>query len=481
MQYKNNTSTYLFYDYETFGKHTALDKPAQFACVRTDMEFNIIDTPQCFYCIPSDDYLPDPSAVLMTYITPQYAHQHGINECLFAKRIYNIFNIPNTCIIGYNNIHFDDEITRNIFYRNFFDSYEWSWKNSNSRWDVLHLLKACYAFRPNSIKWLKNTLGRISFKLSDITKANNIIHENVHDAISDVYATIAITKLVKEKEPKLFNFFFKMRKKHELQKLIDFKAFKPIVYVSNYFSITNYYLSIILPITYCKNNKNTLIAIDLLKDTQKIINFFKQQSINNDSCIKDLFNLGIVSLNLNRCPILAPIQTMRIEDYHRLNINASVYKKNIHLIKKNNFYVLNVTKIFFKQNNIIKSHNVDLQIYDAFFNFHDKKLIEIIRNTKAIFLKNINYHFYDNRLQTLLFRYRARNFFYTLNQHEKTIWLKHCTEMFNLIYLEKYHNQIAFLFQENSHNFKNIILLQKLLNYSIQKRKRLLYETINLN
>lgn len=35
------------------------------------------------------------------------------------KKYLIFFKQANTCIVGYNNIHFDDEITRNIFYRNF--------------------------------------------------------------------------------------------------------------------------------------------------------------------------------------------------------------------------------------------------------------------------------------------------------------------------------------------------------------------------
>ena len=35
-------STFLFHDYETFGTHPALDRPAQFAAIRTDDEFNVI-------------------------------------------------------------------------------------------------------------------------------------------------------------------------------------------------------------------------------------------------------------------------------------------------------------------------------------------------------------------------------------------------------------------------------------------------------
>ncbi|MWR36515.1 exodeoxyribonuclease I, partial [Escherichia coli] len=45
--------TFLFHDYETFGTHPALDRPAQFAAIRTDSEFNVIGEPEVFYCKPA--------------------------------------------------------------------------------------------------------------------------------------------------------------------------------------------------------------------------------------------------------------------------------------------------------------------------------------------------------------------------------------------------------------------------------------------
>ncbi|CDL36544.1 Exodeoxyribonuclease I [Citrobacter freundii] len=144
---------FLFHDYETFGTHPALDRPAQFAAIRTDNDFNIIGEPEVFYCKPADDYLPQPEAVLITGITPQEAREKGENEAAFAARIHALFTVPKTCILGYNNVRFDDEVTRNILYRNFYDPYAWSWQNDNSRWDLLDVMRACYALRPEGINW----------------------------------------------------------------------------------------------------------------------------------------------------------------------------------------------------------------------------------------------------------------------------------------------------------------------------------------
>ncbi len=108
----------------------------------------MLGEPEVFYCKPADDYLPQPQAVMITGITPQEALAKGDNEAAFARRIHDLFTVPQTCIVGYNNVRFDDEVTRNIFYRNFYDPYARSWQHDNSRWDLLDVMRACYALRP---------------------------------------------------------------------------------------------------------------------------------------------------------------------------------------------------------------------------------------------------------------------------------------------------------------------------------------------
>lgn len=243
-------STFLFHDYETFGTHPALDRPAQFAAIRTDSEFNVIGEPEVFYCKPADDYLPQPGAVLITGITPQEARAKGENEAAFAARIHSLFTVPKTCILGYNNVRFDDEVTRNVFYRNFYDPYAWSWQHDNSRWDLLDVMRACYALRPEGINWPENDDGLPSFRLEHLTKANGIEHSNAHDAMADVYATIAMAKLVKTRQPRLFDYLFTHRNKHKLMALIDVPQMKPLVHVSGMFGAWSGNTSWVAPLAW---------------------------------------------------------------------------------------------------------------------------------------------------------------------------------------------------------------------------------------
>jgi len=480
LYFPKNQFTFLFYDYETFGTHTSLDKPAQFASIRTDKDLNIIEDPKCFYCFPSDDYFPEPYSILITKITPQFTLKQGMNEYHFANKIYNILIKPNTCIVGYNNIAFDDEITRNIFYRNFLDPYEWSWKNKNSRWDLLNIMRICYLLRPDGIQWPKNNIGLPIFKLSDLTRENHILHNSAHNAISDVYATIKLAKLIKEKQPKLFNFFLKYRKKNALYKLVHIEKFQPILYISSCFGSIRNNMSFVLPLCWDENNNNVLIAIDLFKDVKSLIGFLEKKDY-QDITIKDLFNLGVLLIYLNRCPILLPIQLISTEDIERLKLKDFYIDKKINLIKLNYFIANIIRKIIYQKNEFQNLSNVDLQIYNGFFNLYDRQLIKKINQTKPINLKNIKLNFSDTRLKELFFRYKARNFFFILDSNEKKIWINHCFKVFTRSALEKYIIKINHLLEEFSFDTEKTNLLKKLLEYVFQKYKNLFYEKINLN
>src|SRR5690606_32359157 len=129
--------TFFWHDYETWGIDPSVDRPAQFAGVRTDEELNIIGEPLRLYCRPAPDVLPHPEACLVTGIAPQMVLNEGVSEAEFIALIHAELAKPGTCGVGYNSIRFDDEVTRYTLYRNFYDPYEREWANGNSRWDII--------------------------------------------------------------------------------------------------------------------------------------------------------------------------------------------------------------------------------------------------------------------------------------------------------------------------------------------------------
>lgn len=427
--------TFLFHDYETFGKSPSLDRPAQFAGLRTDSDFNPVGEPEVFYCKPADDYLPQPEAVMITGITPQLAQAQGVTEAEFASRIHTLFTEANTCVVGYNNVRFDDEVTRNIFYRNFFDPYAWSWQNGNSRWDLLDVMRACYALRPEGIVWPENDDGFPSFKLEHLTKANGVAHEHAHDAMSDVYATLAMAKLVKEKQPKLFEFLYRHRNKQKLMTLIDIPQMKPLVHVSGMFGAARGNTSWVVPLAWHPDNRNALIVADLAADISPLLQLnataLRERLYTRHSDLGDQVPVPLKLVHINKCPVLAPANTLRPQDAERLGIDRQHCLDNLALLRQHAEVREKVVTLYAEAEPFVSVGDVDAQLYDGFFSDADRTAMNIIRQTAPVNLPALDLTFSDRRIEKLLFRYRARNFPGTLDDAEQQRWLQHRREALN--------------------------------------------------
>ena len=385
MKQQASQPTFLFHDYETFGKSPSLDRPAQFAGVRTDMDFNIIGEPEVFYCQPADDYLPQPEAVMITGITPQQAKARGVSEAEFARRIHALFSEANTCVVGYNNVRFDDEVTRNIFYRNFYDPYGWSWQNGNTRWDLLDVMRACYALRPEGINWPENEDGMPSFRLEHLTKANGVEHANAHDAMSDVYATIAMAKLVKQQQPKLYDYLFSHRTKQKITTLVDIPQMKPLVHISGMFGAFRGNTSWIAPLAWHPDNRNALITCDLAGDMSPLLELdadaLRARLYTPRDQLGDAPAVPIKLVHINKCPVLAPANTLRPEDAERIGIDRQRCLANLTLLRQHPEIREKVVTLFAEAEPFAPVEDVDARIYDGFFSDADRSAMNIILQT----------------------------------------------------------------------------------------------------
>ncbi|WP_347290681.1 exodeoxyribonuclease I [Kluyvera georgiana] len=469
MQETSSAPGFLFHDYETFGTSPSLDRPAQFAAIRTDKDFNIIGEPEVFYCKPADDYLPQPEAVLITGITPQEARAKGENESAFAKRIHDIFTVPETCVVGYNNVRFDDEVTRNIFYRNFYDPYAWSWQNRNSRWDLLDVMRACYALRPDGINWPENDDGLPSFRLEHLTKANGIEHSNAHDAMADVYATIAMAKLVKAQQPKLFDYLYAYRGKNKLMTLIDVPQMKPLVHVSGMFGAWRGNTSWIAPLAWHPDNRNAVIMVDLAGDIAPLLELdadtLRERLYTPKAELGDTSPVPIKLVHLNKCPVLAQANTLRPEDADRLGINRQHCLDNLKQLRDNPQVREKVVEIFAEAEPFVASDNVDAQLYNGFFSDADRAAMKIVLETEPRNLPALDITFADPRIEKLLFNFRARNFPGTLDENEQQRWLEHRRQIFTPEFLQAYAQQLEMLYGQYEGNNEKLSLLKALYQY----------------
>ncbi|GGQ12992.1 exodeoxyribonuclease I [Shewanella litoralis] len=458
----------FWHDYETFGANPAKDRPSQFAGIRTDLELNIIGEPETFYCQQSPDYLPSPEAILITGITPQLANMKGIPEAEFMRRINNLFSQPNTCVVGYNSLRFDDEVSRYGFYRNFIDPYGREWQNGNSRWDIIDLVRACYAFRPQGINWPMKEDGSPSFKLELLTQANGLSHEKAHDAMSDVYATIAMAKLIKEKQPKLYDYYFNLRRKQAVADHIDVLKMQPLVHVSSKISALNGCTTLIAPVAYHPTNKNAVICINLAMDISPLLELTAQEISDRmytprHELAETEMAIPVKQIHLNKCPFIGSAKLLDDEVATKLQFDKDFAREQYKRLKNHPEIREKLNQVFELESDRKPITDPDLMLYSGgFFSHADKTKMDIICHTEPRNLAALALQFDDPRIDEMLFRFRARNYPETLSDNEARRWRDFCQQrLSDADYVINLEN----LVEETSENEHKQKLLKALYQY----------------
>jgi exodeoxyribonuclease-1 len=424
MKFKKNTL--LWHDYETFGLDPKYDRPSQFAGIRTDEDLNIIDEPIMFYCKPANDFLPSPMACKVTGVTPKDALEKGMAEYLFIEKINNEMTVSNTCNVGFNSVAFDDEFTRFTLYRNMFDPYAREWKDGCSRWDVMNMMRLVALTKPDTLIWPLKENGTKSFRLEELSAANGIVHENAHDALADVYATIGVAKKIKEAQPKLYNYLYNLRSKHEVSKVI--KKHDMLVHINSIYSGVKEFAAITHPLCvggkYTSLNPNEVILVDLgREDFQDWINlpveeiklrlFSKKDILEERGVSRPGFN----KIAINQCPTIADHRVVSKEKLEELNIKMEVCLKNLEYIKNNPEISKKMMTLF--ANDYPPINDPDASLYAGFIDGADRSKLDKLRRELDF---NQTIHFKDNKFNEMTFRYKARNFPNKLTETEVNKW-----------------------------------------------------------
>jgi exodeoxyribonuclease-1 len=423
----NAPETFFWHDYETFGTDPKRDRPVQFAGVRTDADFNIIEDPVMLYAAPSEDVLPHPQACLVTGITPQKALAEGVCEAEFIRTIHAELSRPGTCGVGYNSIRFDDEVTRYTLYRNFYDPYAREWQNGCSRWDIIDMLRLTRALRPQGIEWPTYEDGTPSLRLEDLSRANGLSHAHAHDALSDVYATIEVAKLVRERQPKLFNYVLANRGKRAVQAMLDVAAMKPVLHISSKYPVEWGNAAVVAPLAWHPVNRNAVMVWDLREDPWPLFDL-------NPAQIRELLftprdarpagapNIALKLLHTNRCPIVAPAGMLNSEEAARLNIDGDTCRRHLALLRAAPGLQETLAAIY-REEPAPSDGDPDHMLYSGgFFDDADKALMEQVRNASPDELALLELPFQDPRLEEMLLRYKARNYPQALLDEEHQRW-----------------------------------------------------------
>lgn len=420
--------TFFFYDLETSGLDPRHARIMQFAGIRTTQDLKPIGKPYNILVKLSNDTLPSVEALMVTGITPQKTHEEGITEVEFANFLSQEICAPDTVMIGFNNIRFDDEFVRYHLWRNFHDPYEWSWKEGRSRWDLLDVVRMTRALRPEGIAW-PTVDGKASNRLEYLTKENNIDHFKAHDALSDVEALIAVTRLIKEKQPQLFSYLFDMRNKKKIKDLVNLDHKKPFVYTSGRYKTAYNNTTVAFPLTTGKNGN--VIVYDLRHDPNEVIdlniNELREKifASSEDRKKEGFIPLAVKELQYNRSPAVAPIGVLeQYEGWNKISLNRADIEKNIKTLLSSSHFAENIRTIFENRGDFKKADNPEARLYDGFLNDYDRVRVESVRKSSEKDLLDYHPEFIDDRLEPLLLHYKARNYPNILSDDEMIKWEK---------------------------------------------------------
>ena len=418
--------TLYWYDLETTGIRPGHDRVLQFAGVRTDTDLNIIDTPQNVYCQLSDEILPSPEALMVTGIRLSRLAADGLSEREFAQTIFKQFSQPGTCVVGYNNLRFDDEFVRNLFYRNFLDPYVREWKNGNSRWDVIDVVRMAYALRPEGIRFGRNADGGPVFKLESLSTANGITHDDAHDAVSDVMATVQLTRLIRQAQPRLYDYLFGLRRKDAVLQTLYPLGKQPLVHVSSMYPNARGCAALVVALCQHPEVSNGVLCYDLMEDPEPLMTLDpatlrRRLFTRRDELGEDEPRLRVKTIRVNKCPAIAPAGTMTREIGARLGIDVDQCMGNFKRLQRASGVVERLQEAVGGREFAPRT-DPDLMLYDGFFDDQERALMNQVGGMDGGALAESTMPFRDQRLPELLFRYRARNFRESLSQREVQRW-----------------------------------------------------------
>ncbi|MGZ8358590.1 MAG: exodeoxyribonuclease I [Telluria sp.] len=428
------THTFLWHDYETFGAQPRRDRPAQFAAVRTDASLNEIGDPIMLYCQPAPDFLPDPQSCLITGITPQQCLEWGVPEHKFAATIEAAFSQPGTIGVGYNTIRFDDEVTRFLFWRNLIDPYAREWQNNCGRWDLLDVVRMTYALRPEGMEWPLREDGRPSFRLEDLARANGLLHESAHDALSDVRATIALARLIRDKQPRLFDFCLSLHKKDKVASEMGLHlppaARQPFLHVTGMFPAERGCIGLVWPLGTHPTNKNEVLVWDCSHDPSELFGLdaetIRMRMFTRTADLPEgVTRLPVKSIHLNKSPMLVGnLKTLSPAMAERWGMDIERGLAHAQVAAGGPDLALVWEQVYHRPGQAQET-DVDEDLYGGFISRDDRRKLDSLRAEPAAKLAAMRPSFEDQRLVELLFRYRARNFPETLAQEEAQQWEEH--------------------------------------------------------
>lgn len=426
-------ASFYFYDLETTSGSPRTGRIMQFAGQRTDENLKPVGEPDNILVKLADDVLPEPDAVLVHGITPQKVLEEGITEAELARYFDTKIAIPGTTFVGFNNIRFDDEFIRRLNYRTFYDPYQWHWKDNRSRWDMLDPIRMMRALRPEGMKWPELD-GKPTVKLELMAKENGLLHENAHDALSDVIALIELAQKFKKAQPKLFDYLYQTRDKKKVAELV--MSDQPFVYTSGKYS-SEHDKTTVVQALFKHPRRDSAFVYDLRHDPEKWLKMSKEDLLKHWQVRygDELEPLPIKSMQFNKCPAIAPLGVLDEKSKERLNLDMETILKNRLKLSENKDFIIKLGDLLDEiekeqQTRLDLDDSVDNKIYDGFWGDNDQSEMLQIRAATPDELTELKTKVKNQRIRDMLPLYKARNYPRQLSSEEHEAWENYRRKVF---------------------------------------------------
>lgn len=427
----------LWYDLETFGLDPRHDRVAQFACLRTDEDLKPISGGLTLYNRITPDYLPSPYACLVHRIAPRQTIEEGLTEYQFAKAVRTEMLAPGTCVAGYNSIKFDDEFIRNLLYRNLFDPYEREWVDGNSRWDVIDLFRAARDLRPEGLRWPDGPEGKPEFKLGTLAAANDIDLTRAHDALADIEATVALVRLVRERQPRLYDWYWRHRTRDSLRPLVDLSGHEPLVHTSVAHTSARGCTTIVAPVGMIPGRRDGVVAVDLRQDPSPLVDLpvdeIRRRVFGKAGDLAEGERISLINLRLGRCPYLAPMSILDGQASERLGLDPAQARERAAALSREPGLIQKLTAVFASRGPETVEADPDYRIYSGgFFRDEDRDAMDAVHEAIATLgpvearPQAYAMPFVDERLHQMTRRLFARNWPESLSPAETARWRSFC-------------------------------------------------------
>ena len=424
--------TFFFYDLETSGFSARYDRIMQFAGQRTNDELKPIGQSVNLLVKLTDDILPSPGAVLTTHITPQMTVADGISEADFCRYFLEQVATPDTTILGYNSTRFDDEFIRHTLWRNFHDPYWWAWAEGRDRWDLLDVTRLVRALRPEGINWPTKRVAETdqlitTVNLVDMAKCNGFENDNAHDALADVKALISLARLLRQSQPTMWRYLLDHHDKRSILNIITPSQPKPFVYASGRYS-SSYQKTTVATVIAEGRTPNSYLVWDLRYDPVDFTSLSEAEILSNLAADRatrrqdDFVPVPIKELSINKCPAVAPLGVLDAASETRISLSRAEVMRHYHQLNSQASLVKRLTKVWHKRPAFPPASDVEGKLYDSFTPKSDQTKIRLVAAADSTGLADLHPNFTDERLDELLFRYKARQYPASLSESEEERW-----------------------------------------------------------